>query len=691
MPTVFGGRSVALCMIVRDEAAVIARSIESVRPMIDHWVICDTGSIDDTVAIVHESLGDVPGTLHRHEWVDFGHNRSLLMQAAVGSADLLLLVDADMTLEQRAPVADLDPDVDAWLVRHHGDLSYAVPRLVRGDRTWRFEGATHEFLTCDEPVRQRELSELVVHHHADGGSRSDKFERDERLLRAAVESDPADARAWFYLGQTLRDLGRAEEAVAAYRRRAELGGWDEEIAYAWLQVGLLLESDDPDAAMAALHNAWETRPSRAEPLHALARLHRNAGRHRSALVMADRGLSLPPSDDRLFVHRDVEHWGLRFERSIAAYWTGDVETALLDTDVLLGEPDLPADIAEHTQRNRTFCLERLADHTRPARPDLARLTDLAPDTRIARVDVTVDPVWPLCNPTIAADPDGGFRVVVRAVSYQAGADGTYRSLDADPSIRTINLSVHLDDDLHADAVDRLDDANLLEPSRPDAPVLGHEDLRLVHHDGRWWGMATVRDRTPDACCQVVLVEVGPSSLGRSRVLAGPDPERHEKNWMPVVRDGRLEAVYSCGPETVVLDIDAATANVSVVSRHAAHPLLAPWRGGSQLVPESRGGGHLAVIHDVIWVDGQRLYRHRLVRFDEMLRPIEATPWWTFEGEDVEFAAGLARRGDDLVISYGVRDAAAALAVVPEEQMLRRMDPVLRPSRPALGGSSCQTS
>ena len=33
----FGGPTIALCMIVRDEAAVIGRCIESVRSLIDCW------------------------------------------------------------------------------------------------------------------------------------------------------------------------------------------------------------------------------------------------------------------------------------------------------------------------------------------------------------------------------------------------------------------------------------------------------------------------------------------------------------------------------------------------------------------------------------------------------------------------------------------------------------------------------
>ena len=44
------GKRLCLNMIVRDESAVIERCLASVRPHVDHWVIVDTGSVDDTRA-----------------------------------------------------------------------------------------------------------------------------------------------------------------------------------------------------------------------------------------------------------------------------------------------------------------------------------------------------------------------------------------------------------------------------------------------------------------------------------------------------------------------------------------------------------------------------------------------------------------------------------------------------------------
>ena len=70
-------KTLCLVMIVKNEAAVIARCLDSVRHLISSWVICDTGSEDSTREIIREHLRGIPGELHQDTWVHFGHNRTL--------------------------------------------------------------------------------------------------------------------------------------------------------------------------------------------------------------------------------------------------------------------------------------------------------------------------------------------------------------------------------------------------------------------------------------------------------------------------------------------------------------------------------------------------------------------------------------------------------------------------------------
>ena len=93
------GQCICLNMIVKNEAPVIRRCLDSVRSLIDTWVIVDTGSSDGTQQIIREHLQDLPGELTERPWVDFAHNRSEALAYARGRADYTLVIDADETLE----------------------------------------------------------------------------------------------------------------------------------------------------------------------------------------------------------------------------------------------------------------------------------------------------------------------------------------------------------------------------------------------------------------------------------------------------------------------------------------------------------------------------------------------------------------------------------------------------------------
>lgn len=262
---------IGLAMIVRDEEAVLGRCLGSLLDLIDTWTICDTGSTDSTPETVRLTLrsAGLPGRLYRHKWRDFGHNRNLAQQRARGTARWILRADADWTFET-APgfrqwlAEDPDPGADAWMVEvEDAGVSYWLPLLVRGDQDWHWTGATHEYLDTSGRVT-RHVTGLRAVHHADGSSRAVKFERDLELLAPAVER--GDARATYYTAETLRCLGRNDEAAELYERRATMGGWDEEAWHAQFQAARLRRS------VPALVMAWQRRPWRHEPLTEAARI-----------------------------------------------------------------------------------------------------------------------------------------------------------------------------------------------------------------------------------------------------------------------------------------------------------------------------------------------------------------------------------------------------------------------------------
>jgi len=344
--------------IVRNEARAIERCMASLVGQIDYWVVVDTGSDDGTPGVIEAYFRahGIAGELHRRPWLNFGHNRNEALRLAEQKADYLLLMDADMTLEVTDPDWKAGLRADACLVRQcMPGLDQYLPRLVNarteGDRRWRYRCATHEFLASEDPAATRaELFDGIrIRDYDDGGCKADKFARDARLLEVQLrelegldDADPDTAddptrallrdrplllrRTLFYLGESYRngglDLG---QAIEYYRRRTGAGGWSEEIAWSWLQIGRCLEQSGAPwlEAQEAYLRAFNASPRRGEALMYLARRCNRDGAYALAYLYSAHAVSLPePPADCLFLDQGAHGWGIPEEYALSCYWTG---------------------------------------------------------------------------------------------------------------------------------------------------------------------------------------------------------------------------------------------------------------------------------------------------------------------------------------------------------------------------------
>lgn len=343
--------TVCLNMIVKNESRVIRRCLDSVKHLVDHWVIVDTGSTDGTQDVIREALADVPGELHERPWVDFGHNRSEALELARDTADYSLMIDADEVLEglEERPKLGLD----AYSTERQ--WGYRT-QFVRNALPWKFVGAVHEVVVCDAPFVEERLNGVVCRSFSDGARNADpkaKFESDAKMLEAALRKDSTHARSVFYLAQSYRDAGNLELASRTYKKRVEMGGWAEEVWYSLFQIAVINERRGKFSVESYL-KAFQYRPSRAEPLHELARHFREVDQHATAYLFASRAATIPRPSDVLFVYHEVYAWRMLDELSIAAFYTGRVEEALVASDRLLSESRFPEKERARLESNREF-------------------------------------------------------------------------------------------------------------------------------------------------------------------------------------------------------------------------------------------------------------------------------------------------------------------------------------------------
>jgi len=302
----------------------------------------------------------------------------------------------------------------------------------------------------------------------------------------------------------------------------------------------------------------------------------------------------------------------------------------------------------------------------------------------------------LMNPSIFIDDDGDILCILRHVNYTLYHSEhmqkfpsnwgplSYLHPEKDQRLVTINYLCRLDKDLNVTDYCRIDTSALDVPAVWE--FVGQEDARLVQWDGDYYAIGVRRDtkengegRMEYSKLKIDKKKWSAKEVKRVRIPApGKDDTYCEKNWYPIL-DRPYHFVKWTSPTEIVKADPTKPKSEAVIQKYNRIP-LSDQRGGSHLVPY--GDVYLSVTHEVGLFknylnqkDG--FYRHRLIVWDKDLNIIGVSPEeFSFLDARIEFAAGLAVLGKDLLISFGFQDNCAFVLRVPEivvEEMIEEAE------------------
>jgi tetratricopeptide (TPR) repeat protein len=301
-------------MILRDEAELLPRFLAQARGLWDELVAVDTGSVDETPALLERAGARVV----RAAWTgDFAAARNRGLAEATGEWIAVLdadeLVSAELVREARALLGDATAGaatVRMVNVLPHGHVREArLLRLFRNDPGIRFRHAIHEDVSDGVLAHLASTGRRLVHlegavehlgYLRARAAAKDKRARDVAILERCLARDPLDlyshlkrleqARFWSDRPLWVRAAAAAQAALEEAPERLARERHGGELV-ALVADGVARE---PTAALAVL-DRWADRVAPSAPFHLRrGELRELLGRPGEARADFERCLALAP-------------------------------------------------------------------------------------------------------------------------------------------------------------------------------------------------------------------------------------------------------------------------------------------------------------------------------------------------------------------------------------------------------------
>lgn len=673
--------TLVLNMIVKNETRVIERMLASVAPLIDYYVICDTGSTDDTPRTIRrffeEKYPQINGVVIHHPFRDFGHNRSYALEQCriyYPQAEYVLLMDADMVLwvppnfqpeEFKRGLKTSEADV-FLLFQGCAGFHTKNARICKNLKGYSYKGVTHEYL--DSPPETKyitvEKSDIHILDVGDGGAKADKYERDIRLLQKGLEEDPGNGRYMFYLGNSFKESGQYEKAIDIYRRRIQHGGWFEETWVCYYCIGCCYKAiGNKTEAYKAWIDALEICPDRIENLYEIVNDCRVSGKNNTAYSFFEMAKNVIRHSsnplDFLFTQADVYHWKLDYEFTVVAYYIPAVmdiskRPRILNTCMnLLELPYLPHDPYRSILMNYKHYVLPL--------PTCGKWTVSLPILQ-HDADDFVSSTPSIVRHRGANELDEQYWINVRYVNYRVNDQGGYVNRER---IHSRNILFSLGSNNSAKPFE------LKYDTQWDNVYVGLEDCRLFSHLGKMYYNANRGLSAGKMCVEHGCICPETGKTLSSILLKSPEGREIEKNWVMFSKGEELWMVYDW--EKLQLGrVEGCDGHFKILSQQVDVPAF------FRDVRGSTNGVYLADQREIWFLchlvsyEERRYYYHLFIVLDgDTLRLKKWTPLFVFEkNTPVEYSLGFVidDGGKNWIVSKSSMDRTTEFLIVPIQEI-----------------------
>ena len=668
--------TLCLNMIVKNESKIITRLFDSVIQIIDCYCICDTGSTDNTIQIITDyfSSKGIQGKVIFEPFKNFCHNRNVSLNACVGMSDYVLLLDADMVLEVKHFDKSILSNATSFNILQGNDsFYYENVRIVKNNGLYEYCGVTHEYINTPSSNTNITINknDIFIRDYGDGGSKCDKFERDIRLLLDGIKEEPNNQRYYFYLANSYHDSGRYIEAINAYKKRIEFGGWKEEVWYSYYRIGLCFKNmNKMDDAIRYWMDGFNFYPERLEGLYEIISHYRKMSKHNLSNLFyqeARKYLQMGLNKDKyLFLHNDVYTWKLYYEYSIFSAYTG---IKLINDEVI----KILNNSVSSSENNNLL-------------QNMKFYKDILNKQEIIKIDSNVNAIVNDINYLLNSSSscliknadNSGYKMNVRYVNYTIKPDGSY--IGCDKHIITVNKYVELDNNFSI-----LKEV-WMDTKIDDRQYIGVEDIRIwsknknnsENNDNKLLYIGTGFHENSVLGIVAGIYNPSMNKIEINEIKPNFNNASCEKNWVYVDYNGEDHVIYKWYP-LQICKINEEKTHLSLVEERNMPKIFSHVRGSScgftykkqliQNTDESKDNITLVAEEHEIWFithlvsyENPRHYYHIISVFDENMNLLRYSAPFKFEGEPIEYSLSIVVEDERVLINYSTWDRTTRIGV-----------------------------
>ena len=249
---------------------------------------------------------------------------------------------------------------------------------------------------------------------------------------------------------------------------------------------------------------------------------------------------------------------------------------------------------------------------------------------------------------------------------------SYIHPENDMYLRTVNHIAELNDNLEITYSSKID-TSLFDNYEPQWDFVGLEDARLVNWNDKIYAIGVRRDLDPNGSGRMEMSELQftPTSVkevSRYRI-PGPPPDNEYcmKNCTPI-EDMPFHLLKWTNP-TALMKFDPSGNPTEVIEKNSYISGYNDMRGGSQVLKYKNG--YITLIHETELYTSEQgrknaTYKHRFIIWDKDFQIQKFSSLFSFLNMKIEFSCGMARYGNDYLITFGAQDNAAYVLRISAE-------------------------